>query len=346
MVVRNMANDYWQKRYERILDEAFQKATLTDEEIKKQYARALRRMEKAINDWYRRFANENGITLQEARKLLDKYEMKAFKMDLKEFEKEAKQFGMSKEHQQMLSNASIRERLSREQMLYINMVHEIEVMAHSQNVSVKNMLDDVYRSSVYKSAYTAQTQRGSYSMINSIDGKRVDSVINSQWANDGQDFSSRIWSDKVKLVANLQNDFTQALMIGQGADTMANNLSKRMKTSYSNAKRLVETETARVHEQGFLDSMAELDVDKLEILATLDSHTSPICRRMDRKIVRRVDAKPGVTVPPFHCYCRSTTIPYIEGVDGEIRTGRNKDDKSTDYDGAISYEEWEKQYIS
>ena len=119
-----------------------------------------------------------------------------------------------------------------------------------------------------------------------------------------------------------------------------------MKTSYSNAKRLVETETARVHEQGFLDSMAELDVDKLEILATLDSHTSPICRRMDRKIVRRVDAKPGVTVPPFHCYCRSTTIPYIEGLDGETRTGRNKDDKSTDYDGAISYEEWEKQYIS
>ena len=341
-----MANDYWQKRYERILDEAFQKATLTDEEIKKQYARALRRLEKAINDWYRRFANENGITLQEARKLLDKYEMKAFKMDLKEFEKEAKQLGMSKEHQQMLSNASIRERLSREQMLYINVVHEIEVMAHSQNVSVKNMLDDVYRSSVYKNAYTTQTQRGTYSMINSIDSKRVDSVVNSQWANDGQDFSSRIWTDKAKLVANLQNDFTQALMIGQGADTMADNLSKRMKTSYSNAKRLVETETARVHEQGFLDSMAELGVDKLEILATLDSHTSPICRRMDRKIVRSVDAKPGVTVPPFHCYCRSTTILYIEGLEGETRTGRNKDDKSIDVDGAITYEEWEKQYIN
>ncbi len=58
MVVRNMANDYWQKRYERILDESFQKATLTDEEIKQQYARALRRMEKAINDWYRRFATK------------------------------------------------------------------------------------------------------------------------------------------------------------------------------------------------------------------------------------------------------------------------------------------------
>ena len=127
---------------------------------------------------------------------------------------------------------------------------------------------------------------------------------------------------------------------------MADNLRKRMKTSYSNAKRLVETETARVHEQAFLDSMKELEVDELEILATLDSRTSPICRRMDRKRVRVVDAKPGVTVPPFHCYCRSTTIPYIPGLEGGTRTGRNQNDKSTDFDGAITYEEWEKEYIN
>ena len=48
--------------------------------------------------------------------------MKAFKMDLAEFKAEAKKLGVSEEHQQMLSNASIRERLSREQMLYINVV--------------------------------------------------------------------------------------------------------------------------------------------------------------------------------------------------------------------------------
>ena len=69
---------------------------------------------------------------------------------------------------------------------------------------------------------------------------------------------------------------------------MADNLHKRMKTSYSNAKRLIETETARVHEQGFLDSVKDLDVEELEILATLDSHTSSICRHMDRKRVRVV----------------------------------------------------------
>ena len=341
-----MVNEYWEKRYEQLLDESFKKANLTDEEIKANYARALRRIEKAINDWYRRFATENGIQLAEARKFLNAYEMKAFKMDLAEFKAEAKKLGVSEEHQQMLSNASIRERLSREQMLYINVIHEIEMLSQRQNISIKDLLQDVYQSSVYKTAYIAQTQRGSYSNVNTIDSKRVDGVVHSQWASDGQDFSTRIWSDTSKLVANLQNDFTQALIIGQGADTMANNLSKRMKTSYSNAKRLVETETARVHEQGFLDSMKELEVEELEILATLDSRTSPICRRMDRKRVRLVDAKPGVTVPPFHCYCRSTTIPYILELEGETRTGRNQNGKSTDFDGAITYDEWEKEYIN
>ena len=37
-----MANDYWEKRYERLLDESFPKASLTDDEIKSNYARALR----------------------------------------------------------------------------------------------------------------------------------------------------------------------------------------------------------------------------------------------------------------------------------------------------------------
>ena len=266
-------------------------------------------------------------------------------MDLAEFRAEAKKFGVSEEHQQMLSNASIRERLSREQMLYINVVHELEILAQKQSISLNDLLKDVYQSSAYKSAYTVQTQRGEYSPINTIDSKRVESVVHSQWASDGKDFSSRIWGDTSKLVANLQNDFTQALIIGQGADTMADNLHKRMKTSYSNAKRLIETETARVHEQGFLDSMKDLDVEELEILATLDSHTSSICRHMDRKRVRVVDAKPGVTVPPFHCYCRSTTIPYNPGLEG-TRTGRNQNDKSTDFDGEITYEEWEKEYIN
>lgn len=125
-----------------------------------------------------------------------------------------------------------------------------------------------------------------------------------------------------------------------------------MNTSYSNANRLVETELARVHSQAFMDCMAELDVDAVEILATLDSKTSPICRRMDGKIVQRKDAKPGITIPPFHCHCRSTTVPYLgddlaDIAGSGIRAARDpKTGKTVFVEGELDYGEWEKRYIS
>ncbi len=341
-----MTNNYWQKRYESLLDDSLKRANLTNDDIKSNYARALRRIEKAINDWYRRYAHENSISLADARKLLDAYEMKAFTMDLEEFIKTAKREGLSDEHKKILENASIRERLSREQELYINVIHEVERLATSQNVALGDLLKDVYESSIYKTAYTAQSQRGEYSHVRTVDATKIDNVVYSQWANDGKDFSQRIWAHREQLVKTLQNDFVQGLMLGHGMDTLATNLSKRMSVSYNNAKRLVETETARVHEQGFLDAMKTIGVDELEILATLDRHTSTICRHMDGKRVRRIDAVPGVTVPPFHCYCRSTTVPYLPELEGETRTARDPDTgKSVSVEGDLTYDEWYNKYV-
>ena len=58
----------------------------------------------------------------------------------------------------------------------------------------------------------------------------------------------------------------------------------------------------------------------------------------------------GVTAPPFHPYCRTTTAPYFDdweelGIDRE-RVARN--DKGDKYfvDGNMSYKDWEKQYIN
>lgn len=335
---------YWAKRYEASLDDSMKKARLTNGELKANYQKAIRRLEKNMNDWYRRFAHENSISLQEARKILSNYELKQFRLDLKGFIKEAKSEDLSESHIKMLEQASIRERLSREQALYISVVHEVERLATSQNIKMNSLLSDVYESAAYKAAYLAQSQRGEYSIVNRVNPDAVDRVINAEWASDGKDFSSRIWTDKVKLIKALQNDFTQSFIVGEGMDDMSQKLANRLNVSYNNARRLVETETARVHEQASLDSMERLDVDKLEILATLDRKTSKICRRMDGKVVPIKDARPGVTVPPFHCYCRSTTIPYIEGLKGESRTARGKDGKSMSID-KMTYDEWADKYL-
>ena len=48
------------------------------------------------------------------------------------------------------------------------------------------------------------------------------------------------------------------------------------------------------------------------LLATLDSKTSEICRRLDGKVFDMKDFQAGVTATPFHPYCRTTKAPHFD----------------------------------
>ncbi len=45
----------------------------------------------------------------------------------------------------------------------------------------------------------------------------------------------------------------------------------------------------------------KLNVEQYEIVATLDSHTSDICRNLDEKHFPMKDFKPGSTAPALSC---------------------------------------------
>ena len=347
-----MPSNYWAKRYEDESERAFGLGKMTSRNLRKQADIIIMRMEKNVNDWYQRYADENGISLADARKELNARELKAFKMTLEEYRRQAEQEGLSDEYKQMLKQASIRKRLDREQELYINTVHELERWAKTQDTDISDLLNKVYESTNYRTAHLTQTMKGEYGKYGQVDPNTVQRIIHSPWAPDGKDFSERIWDNRKKLAKTMQNEFTQAMIIGKGTADISKAIAKRMNTSYNNANRLVETELARVHSQAFMDCMSELDVDAVEILATLDSKTSPICRRMDGKIVQRKDAKPGITIPPFHCHCRSTTVPYLGDDLADItgsgtRAARDpKTGKTVFVEGELDYGEWEKWYIS
>ena len=52
----------------------------------------------------------------------------------------------------------------------------------------------------------------------------------------------------------------------------------------------------------------------------------------------------GVTAPPFHPWCRTTTVPYFEDNDS-VRAARGKDGKTYYVDGNLTYKEWEEKYV-
>lgn len=90
----------------------------------------------------------------------------------------------------------------------------------------------------------------------------------------------------------------------------------------------------------------DLDVEKVEIVATLDSHTSTICQDMDGQTVDMKDYEPGVTVPPFHVFCRSVTVPYFDdNFGGGERAARDADGNTYYVPDDMTYKEWKKRYV-
>ena len=234
-------------------------------------------------------------------------------------------------------------RHARSQKLYVDTIHLVEQLAKTQKIQLEELLKDVYEDSVYKTVYEVQTMQGKYTQMQGLNEKEINEIIKKTWTEDGKEFSTRIWENKQKLVQTLTKEMTRDFILKESTSRINERITKRFNVSYNEAKRLIETETAYIQEKAMLDTYDRLNVEKYEILAVLDSKTSEICRQMDGKVFERKDAKAGITLPPFHCYCRSTTVPYIEELDEEETRAARDEEDGTEFIPKMSYEEWLKR---
>lgn len=337
---------YWAKRWERLKLDAMDRADLTIDELEQIYYESLMKLQADVESWYHRYARENHLTLSEARKQLNARELKAFKITLKEYQEQAQRANLSDAHKRMLANASIRVRLDRAQQLYIQVVHHTSMLAQGKNERMEKLLADVYESNTYKTAYETQTMKSVYKDVDLVPEDAIRTAISKPWAPDGVDFSARIWKDRDVLVNSLQSEITRSLIIGEGSGKLAERIANKYNVSFKNARRLAETETAYVQELSSYEQYKDNDIEQYQILATLDSRTSETCRHLDGKIIDMKDYKIGVTAPPFHCHCRTTTIPYIEGItDDGGRAYRDENGKTAYTDEYMTYEEWYNKYV-
>lgn len=340
---------YWNKRFERLKNDNMMLAEEYNTELADVYVRAIDKLRADVESWYARFGKENDVSLADARRILDNRELKAFSLTLKEYMALAKRENLPAYYQKIIENASVRVRLTKSQEIYIRMLNYVTRLAQQQETGITDVLKQAYEGTVYKTAYETQRMQRSFRSFDRIPEDAINTAIGKPWASDGKDFSARIWDNRDALINNLQTEVTQSLMLREGTASLAARLAKRMNTSFSNVRRLVETETAYVQERASLDAYDRLDVEQYQILATLDSRTTETCRHLDRKIFDRKDAKPGVTMPPFHCYCRTTTIPYIKGItddDDTTRAARDPDTGKTVFvDGDLTYSKWYNKYV-
>lgn len=338
--------EYWKQRFTQLEAAQNRKGAGAYLEIEKQYKAAQNELEAQLARWYQRFADSNGISLAQAKQWLKGQDLAEFKWDVKEYIKYGKENAINGAWMQELENASSKFHISRLEALQIQTQNSLETMFAQQMGTMKKALSDVYASGYYHTAYAVQQGFGLGWDIAGLDQAQIEKVLSKPWAVDGYNFSTRIWNSKTKLIGEVHNELSKNLLTGADPQMAIDSLAKKMGTSKSNAGRLVMTEQAYFSSAAQKDCFNDLDVEEYEIVATLDSHTSDICRSLDGKVFKMSDYKPGVTAPPFHVYCRSTTAPHFkENFDAGERAARGADGKTYYVPDDVTYSEWKKAFV-
>lgn len=340
--------EYWQKRFELLEQTAHQQGVQCYADIEKQYRQAQKQLEGQIAAWYQRFASNNGVTLAEAKRMLNAKELAELKWDVNQYIQYGQENAINGTWVKQLENASARFHISRLEALKLQTQQSIEVMFGNQLDSIDSTMRNVYKSGYYHTAYEIQKGVGIGWDFSALDDKQISKVINKPWAVDGKNFSERIWGNRQKLVNELNNTLTQNIILGKDPQKAIDEIARKMNTSKTNAGRLVMTEEAFFSSAAQKDCFTELDVEQFEIVATLDSHTSDICRGMDGKHFKMSEWKVGETAPPFHVHCRSTTVPYFDDEFDAVgeRAARNEETGKTYFvPGNMTYKEWDKAFV-
>lgn len=340
-------SDYWKGRFEQLEEASHKKAEAVYASIENSYIQAQKEIESKINNWYVRFANNNQITINEAKRLLNSQELKELKWDIQEYIKYGKENRLNDIWMKELENASAKYHISRLESLKIQTQQSMEVLFGNQLDEIDKMATNIYSDEYYHSCYELQKGFNIGWKIASIDENKLQKIISKPWAIDGKNFSERIWGNKTKMVNELHNQLTIMCVQGKSPDNAIKYMSKKFNTSKSQAGNLVMTESAYFSSLAQKDCFNDLDVEKYENVATLDSHTSAICQDMDGTVFDMNNFEPGVTAPPFHNYCRTTTVPHFDDDYDFVGERAARDDKGNTYyvPDNLKYKDWYNKYV-
>ena len=343
--------NYWEERFIE-LEELRHKISKEDYSL---LVEEFEKLEASINfqieKWIYRIAENNDISLSEARRLLSAEELEEFKWSVDTFIKKGIENSINKRWIKQLENASARVHISKLEALnfYIRAYAE-ETFSMNQK-TITTTITKTFKEIHAKSLFELQKGTGLSVAKENLNTGLLDRIIERPWANDGLNFSERLWKQKESLIDSVNKEITRNIAVGneptKSVKVIKQFVNKEVKNKKYASARLLQTETAFFSEQAIFENFKNLNIDRYIIVATLDTRTSDICRDMDGKVFEISEHKQGVTAPLFHTNCRSTIAPYFddEFTADDLRIAKDKDDNTIYVPASMTYKEYFEKYI-
>lgn len=343
---------YWEERF-RDLENATHKTTnLYFNEIEKQYRLCIEEIKKELSNFYKRYAENENITVEEAQALLTPEELERFRMNVNEYilkaQENATSFNIVLASE--LERASLAYRISRLQELEMYLKIQANQLMESANANTFGCNYVIYNEVYLRSAYEIFKGTGIMDLtFIANESVFIEDVLKRPWTSDGTTFSEKIWINQNTLIDNLVTELSKIVNDGDSYITASRRLNKVMNTGLSNCKRLIHTESAYFSSLAQHECYTELGVEKYQFYSELNTGVCSICGSLDSKVFNMKDRQVGVNAVPMHPNCRCVEAPYIDNSDipgyiPEMRSGRNSEGMSVLFPGNLTYKEWKEKY--
>ena len=291
------SREYWRDREDTQAIITEQTMEQFDAEVQTVYESMVAECEKEIRSFYQKYADNQDITLAEAKKRVSK-------MDVKAYEKEAERLVKTKEltdkakEELKLYNATMK--INRLRMLEANIgLHLVNGYSDLERMTGRHLTDETIKE------YRRQAGILGGTIIDTE--TRAKNIVKQSFHN--ATWSERIWTNQTALRNVLSTELMKGLIGGNSSDEIAANIRKKFNVSSGEAKRLARTELVRCQAGAQLDSYKEHGWREYEFLA-YGSRSCEVCRALNGKHYSIEDAMPAENMPPIHPNCRCRTAPY------------------------------------
>ena len=252
---------------------------------------------KEISNLFYKYAKDNNLSYSDAQKLLNGKEFKEFKYDLKTYMKLIEEAG-DEQLLLELNTLAMKSRISRLEELFYQCGKHINKLYEDANKRLTVAYSSTIKDNYYQTIFDIHKSIGVGVSFSYIDNDMIKEILAFPWS--GRSYSQNLWINRTKLKNAMVQELTQMIIQGKGVKETSKALSKRLDADYKNCVRLIHTEHSYFMETSSQKAYIECDVDKYEILATLDKRTSKICQDLDGEVFNVKDAVVGVNMPPFH----------------------------------------------
>lgn len=343
------SSDYWKQREADWQKECQKNNVNWQKEIEDVY----QTMSDEINDqvliFYQKYADENGLTLAQAKQYLDQTDIRYYAnlakrycedaardMDAGTWEYSPAKSYFTRQADEEMKRYNTAMKISRLQMLK----HQMDLRIANAQRKVCSVVHDALTDRALQT-YTRQSGILGKTVLNNL--AHVQTIVKASFH--GANFSQRIWGtqqDKLKKV--LTKSLQDCLILGKGAAPFARELKKQTGKSIRQAQTLMSTELARVQVQAALDSMQASDFDEFQVVSSPDCCDE--CQKIDGQHYPIPKLASGENAPPMHPNCRCSIAPYeARNEDGDDDFDEDAfDEWSETYDEhGLSWEDWKKQ---